>query len=99
MWSEKIFTIYTNLREVLDFFRENEIDFAIKRSSLIVTKRKIVIIPSYPVDTRCRFNVDTTSYDVVRRRIDVEITSCVYWVAATLEKSNSSNWKIDTLKK
>ena len=24
-----------------------------------------------PVDTRSSFNVDTTSYDVVRRRIDV----------------------------
>ena len=32
----------------------------------------------YPVDTRRRFNVDATSYDVVRRRIDVETTSCVY---------------------
>ena len=32
---------------------------------------------SYPVDTRRRFNVYTTSY---RHRIDVETTSCVYWV-------------------
>ena len=32
----------------------------------------------HPVDTRRRFNVDTTSYDVVRRCIDVETTSCVY---------------------
>ena len=32
-----------------------------------------------PVDTRRRFNVDATSYDVVRRRIDFETTSCVYW--------------------
>ena len=31
-----------------------------------------------PVDTRRRFNFDTTSYDVMRRRIDVETTSCVY---------------------
>ena len=31
-----------------------------------------------PVDTRRRFNVDTTLYDVVRRRIDVETMSCVY---------------------
>ena len=29
-------------------------------------------ITYFPVDTRRRFNVDTTSYDVVRRRIDVE---------------------------
>ena len=34
------------------------------------------------LDTRRRFNVDTKSYDVVRRRIDVETTSCVYWVIA-----------------
>ena len=31
-----------------------------------------------PVDARRRFNVDTTSYDVVRCHIDVETTSCVY---------------------
>ena len=35
-------------------------------------------ITYFPVDTRRRFNVDTTSYDVVRHRIDVETTSCVY---------------------
>ena len=34
----------------------------------------------FPVDTRRRFNVNTTSYDVVRRRIDVETTCCVYRV-------------------
>ena len=34
----------------------------------------------FPVDTRRRFNVDTTSYDVIRRRNDVEMTSCVYRV-------------------
>ena len=31
-----------------------------------------------PVNARRRFNVDTTSYDVVRRLIDVETTLCVY---------------------
>ena len=31
-----------------------------------------------PVDTRLRFNIDTTSCDVVCRRIDVETTSLVY---------------------
>ena len=31
-----------------------------------------------PVDTRRRFNGDTTSYNIVQRRIDVETTSCVY---------------------
>ena len=30
------------------------------------------------VDTRRCFNVDTTLHDIVRRRIDVETTSCVY---------------------
>ena len=34
---------------------------------------------SIPVDTRRRFNVDTTSCDIIRRCIDVEMTSCVYW--------------------
>ena len=32
-----------------------------------------------PVDTRCRFNVYTTSPTSYRRLIDVETTSCVYW--------------------
>ena len=32
----------------------------------------------FPVDTRRCFNVDTTSYDIVQRRIDVETTSYVY---------------------
>ena len=32
-----------------------------------------------PVDTRRRFNVDKTSCDIARRRIDVETTSYVYW--------------------
>ena len=35
-------------------------------------------LKSNPVDTRRRFNANTTSYDVVRRRIDVETTSYVY---------------------
>ena len=34
----------------------------------------------FPLDTRRRFNVDTTSYDVVLRRIDVETMSFVYGV-------------------
>ena len=32
-------------------------------------------------DTQRPFNVDTTWYDVVRRRIDVETMSCVYGVS------------------
>ena len=40
----------------------------------------------FPVNTRHRFNVDTTLYNIVRRCIDVETTSCIYWVC-----SNSSN--------
>ena len=35
---------------------------------------------TYPVDTRCRFNVYDTSMRHYRRLIDVETTSCVYWV-------------------
>ena len=34
-----------------------------------------------PVDTRCRFNVYTTSPTLYRRLIDVETTSYVYWDA------------------
>ena len=30
-----------------------------------------------PVDTRRCFNVNTTLYDVLQRRINVETTSCV----------------------
>ena len=37
---------------------------------LILTS--VLQIDFYPIHTRRRFNVDTTSYDIVRRRIDVE---------------------------
>ena len=33
----------------------------------------------YPVSTRRRFDVHTTSITVKRRRIDVKTTSCAYW--------------------
>ena len=39
-------------------------------------------MPSFPVDTRGRFNVYKTLQDVtdVKRFIDVETKLCVYWV-------------------
>ena len=40
--------------------------------------------PTFPVDTRRRFNINTTPYNIVRRRIDVETMSSVYWVIAQL---------------
>ena len=39
---------------------------------------RIFVQYSVPKDTRLRFNVDTTSHDIVRHHIDVETTSCVY---------------------
>ena len=35
-------------------------------------------MPGNPVDIPCRFNVDTTSYNVVQRRINVKTTPRVY---------------------
>ena len=49
-----------------------------------LTKSQLIInvtlspVSYIPVDTRRRFNVDTTSYYVARRRINVVTTSCVY---------------------
>ena len=43
-----------------------------------------------PVDRRHCFNVDATSYDVVRRCIDVETASCVYWESWCFECDNVS---------
>ena len=44
-----------------------------------------------PVDKRLRLNVSFMWYDVVRRCIDVNPTSCVYW--ETLVKTMvSGNW-------
>ena len=40
----------------------------------------------YRVDTRRRFNVYKTS---IRRLIDVETTSCVYWVMTIKKISNN----------
>ena len=39
----------------------------------------LIYVTMFPVDTRRRFNVDTTSCNVAQRRINVETTSCVYW--------------------
>ena len=41
----------------------------------------------FPVDTRRRFNIDTTSCNAVRRRTDVRTTSFVYWVIGYWFKS------------
>ena len=43
------------------------------------TSRRLLLGIVAPIDTRRRFNVDATSYDVVRHRIDVETKWCVYW--------------------
>ena len=43
------------------------------------TCRNVTVRWDSPVDTRRRFNVDTTLCDIARRRIDVETTSRVYW--------------------
>ena len=40
----------------------------------------ILTLTPYPVSTRRRFNVHTTSITVKRRRMDVKTTSCAYWV-------------------
>ena len=41
----------------------------------------------FPVDTRRRFNIDTTSCDAVRRRTDVSTTSFFYWAIGYWFKS------------
>ena len=51
-------------------------------SSLMINKSTLKI-ETFLVDTRRHFNVYTTSH---RRLIDVETTSCVYWVK---EKASS----------
>ena len=50
---------------------------SIKNQSFISNTNRV---GSYLVDTRRRFNVDTMLCDIARRRIDVDTTSCVYWV-------------------
>ena len=48
--------------------------------SLCIRRGHIVetFLKKNPVETRRRSNVDTTSCDVIQRRIDVETTSCIY---------------------
>ena len=60
--------------------------------SLSKTHSKTCQIAVNPVDTRRRFNVDRTSCDVARRRINVETMSCVDW-----EKPFTSFKKCSTL--
>ena len=54
------------------------------------TELRIFVQHSVPKDTRCCFNVDTTSHDIVRHHIDVETTSCVYGSQA-LSPEDSDN--------
>ena len=56
-------------------------DYPVFRRWLCSCEIGNLIVPSSnnAVDTRCRFNVDTTSCNVVQRRIDIVMTSCVYW--------------------
>ena len=60
--------------------------------------RRRLNVSFLPVDTRRCFNVDTTSYNIVRRCIDVETTSCMQLFfhcilgdALTVSIKNSSN--------
>ena len=58
---------------------------------LVFEMQELDIFRKNPVDTRRCFNVDMTSYNIVRRRIDVETTSCIYREAKTyLEPSQVS---------
>ena len=49
----------------------------------------------FPVDTRRRFNFDKTWYDVVRRHIEVETTSCVYRVKTLIFLELCKNYEIE----
>ena len=49
-----------------------------------------------PVDTRSRFNVYKTS---IRRRIDIETTSCVYWARPWLTFELLIDWQNKEMKK
>ena len=44
---------------------------------------------SYPVSTRHRFDIHTTSITLKRRRTDVKTASCGYWVLYTVKDENS----------
>ena len=67
-------------------------EFNYQRRLILITVHKLsehcfwqnwLNLYDYPVDTRRRFNVSTTWYDVVRRRIDVETTlyvNKVIWI-------------------
>ena len=46
-------------------------------SYLSCTAKKHKLDPSL-IDTRSRFNVDTTSYDIVRQGIEAETATCVH---------------------
>ena len=60
---------------ILNFERYRVAQFEINYYKMVLVHQRM---PSSPVDTRRRFNVDTMSYGIIRRRIDVETTSCVY---------------------
>ena len=45
----------------------------------------------FPVDTWRSFNVDTTSHDIIRRRIETETMLCIYLVALYIQSQSLSN--------
>ena len=47
----------------------------------------VVVLWFYPVSTRRRFDVHTTSITLKRRRMDVKTTSCAYWVTTLRKRS------------
>ena len=52
-----------------------------------------------PVGTQRRFNVDATSYDIARRRVDVETKSCVYAVNEIKESNEKRSFLLKNRRK
>ena len=65
---------YDVIRCIFIFFNVNKVTKHVNYTCLLFWKC------SFPVDTQRRFNVYKTSIRRRQRLIDVETTSCVYWV-------------------
>ena len=98
----KLFIVYIcyrcfSIHDILIFSLKYKISL-IKYSFPSIKKNSLT---HFPVDTPRRFNVDMTSCDIARRRINVETTSSVYWVHITglflyprrvWEDNNATKW-------
>ena len=84
MWqSLEILDVFNNSKQICwkknIFFKKLEYRFLVESNEISqhLHSKLPCQKPMFPLDTRRRFNVGTSSYDIAGQRIEVETTPCV----------------------